>query len=534
MPRIRPYEQQLSTEQGIPAQQAQGSDFGGPGLQHLGQAVVSAGQDIGYAQRVMAANYSRKAVTDVHSFFSNTRAEYTKRARELEISTKAEDAEGIWQQFAFGNGQEDAPGEGSFKWYLDSYGEKITDPEAKMVFQQLAAQHAEHFSNHFVNVQAKLEGVHAQQQHARLLDGAQATVQTDPSQYENTLAQTLNALNDPRTIYGRLTDAQKEPMRRRTVEDISSSAVRGMIGDSPQHALRSIQAGEWDKVLSGEQKIVLTKSAETAIRAQETEAARAEADANRQRIAAARAIETTLITKLAAHMDDPAQPPLTAGDVLQSNLAKLDPEKAKGILSLIHAWSKEDPDKVKTDRSTFDDLFMRIHAPYGDEKKITDETPIIAAASGHKLSRTDFDWLRKEFEQSRSSDGAKIGEEMAAFVSSSKSAIDKSNPLMGKIDPEGGLKYGEFQHFVRRQVEQSRKDNKDPQELFDPSSPRYLGKQIGRFQKTMQESMATMQERMRKGNQRSVAPPTELAPELRRLPGETPAQYLERREKMKP
>lgn len=52
MPRIRPYEQQVSAEGSIPSQRANGSDFGGPGLTNLGGAVQSAGQDAAYMMRV--------------------------------------------------------------------------------------------------------------------------------------------------------------------------------------------------------------------------------------------------------------------------------------------------------------------------------------------------------------------------------------------------------------------------------------------------------------------------------------------------
>lgn len=64
MPTIRPYQSQVAPEGGLPSRQASGSDFGSTGLQHLGQAVSGAGQDLarGIAIEVHEAKIAQEKI----------------------------------------------------------------------------------------------------------------------------------------------------------------------------------------------------------------------------------------------------------------------------------------------------------------------------------------------------------------------------------------------------------------------------------------------------------------------------------------
>lgn len=523
MPEIRPYTSQISVSSdiGIPVRNARPEAFGaGPGLTQLGGSLESVGQDTAQAQRTIQENDSRNAVTDVHTMLSRAQAEYTKRAAEFERSADPKDQFAV-SRFMNGTEHPDDPAqEGSLNWYLQSYRESIQDAYALRAFDVGAEELRTRFTQHMVAVQARLAGAYAKQQGEQMVDNAQTTVMTDPGSYQDVLTKTLRAFDDPRSLYARVPAADREPMKRHAKEQIGKAYVQGVIREDPQVALELLSDGSWDSMIKGEDKPVLMRAAETRIRAQEVEAARAEAELNRQRINLARDSEGFLLQKLAINMEDPKQPPLTAKDVLASPLIDLDPPKAKSLLELIHAWGKEDPNKpIKTDPDTYWGLFRDINRPYGDPKKLLDEQRIINAGIQHKLSRADFNALRKEFEDARTVEGQRLGEEKTNFLSTSKHLIDQSNPLMGKLDKEGGQRFGQFTYFVNREIERYRKENKDPHQLFNPDSSDYLGKHITRFQKTMMESLGTVQENLRRQPSKQVEP---------RREGESPEEYLKR------
>ena len=92
MPRIQGYEQQYAASGGIPARQAQESDFGGPGLIQVGRAVQAVGQDAGYAynqaqaqidaQKQQASNLAlHQRVTEAQSEWALAEQERQKQAR---------------------------------------------------------------------------------------------------------------------------------------------------------------------------------------------------------------------------------------------------------------------------------------------------------------------------------------------------------------------------------------------------------------------------------------------------------------------
>ena len=530
MPQIRPYEQQLSANQGIPAQQAQGSDFGGPGLTNIGEAAIAAGQHFAYAQHVANANYSRQAVTDAHVFLLEKQAEFTRRAQDIETKADPSDSN-IWSKFAFGEGgTDDAPTEDSVKQVLDDRYQKEVDPDAQRTLQVGIARMMEQFSNHFVNVQARLAGTFAKQNAMKSMDHAKAIVLNDPSQYENTLFQVNDMLDDKAGQYVKLLPDQKEPIRRLMHNEIGESALEGTIRRDPVGALEEIRKGTWNARMSGDKLDALTKRAETGIHSQEVAARQADAEARRKRTELADTTEGVVTLQMARWLDDPRIPMPKATSPEMQQLAVLDADKHKAMLSMMHSWATADRNsEAKGDASLMGRMLEQIHKPWGDPQKMVSETPMVEAAAKLKLSQTQFTFLRKEFENAKTETGRKLGEEMTTFIKKFEKQIDKSNPLMGKIDQRGSERYGDFTTFVRRQVDQSIAENKNPYELFDERSPRYLKPFVSNFETDMKSSMQEMSRKLRQAP--SVASPETGAvnPELKIRPGESMQDYLKRR-----
>lgn len=478
MAKIRPYESQVSAQAEMPVRQASPSDVGGTGLVNLGQATESLGQNVGVVGRIVQQNATRAAITDVHTMLAGTKAEYTKQAMEFEAKADPKDTN-LWEQFYHG-GNVDEPTEGSLKWMLDSYREKIDNGQALQTFDRGASDLLAQFGVHFAQVQSKMAGVHAKNQAVKMIDAAQTTVQSDPSQYTPVLDATMQAIDDPNSDYGRAGVEQKQAIKTMATQQIASSTVRGMIRDSPQHALHSLQTGEWDSQLKGADKITLIGAAETGIRAQEVEARRVEAERLRQQKALYDATDQQIGTKYALNHDNPGKkdfPPVTATEIGRlMNADQLDGPTGRAWLNMIDESARRGQRAQHTNPVIEHQLFKRIHLPDGDPKKIIDTVPVYEAyAKGH-LSDGSMKFLREEIVQSRSPEGSIFGREKADFLKGIEPQITKPGPFGIYQDPSTPEKFANFTRELNATIEKYRKAGKDPRVLFDESSPEYFGK----------------------------------------------------------
>jgi hypothetical protein len=143
---------------------------------------------------------------------------------------------------------------------------------------------------------------------------------------------------------------------------------------------------------------------------------------------------------------------------------------------------------------------------------------------GRGIDWTDTEKLRKELADLRTPEGERLMKRKADFITGISAQIDKSNPLMGKIDASGKQQVYEFSYFVDQKIDEYKKAGKNPHDLFDPSKPDYMGapQTLTGFQKTMQESMKDFADQMRRS---SVPTEESNAP---RKPGESVADYLKR------
>jgi hypothetical protein len=333
--------------------------------------------------------------------------------------------------------------------------------------------------------------------------GAQVYAHPVPAQVELSIGQAATLVKDPNGSFAGIGAQNKDKILRDMQEAIATRAVEGSIRQFPNQTLRVLQQppearGEQYNYIAqyvpNEKINALINSAETEVRALEVEKARSIADENRQRIEMARASESTLIEKLALHMEDPKQPMISARDVLDSNLYALDPEKGKAMLGLIHAWSKEDPHKpIHTNPVVEHSLFKSIHLPEGNPKKIIDTAPIYEAYQRGQLSFTDMDKLRKELVESRSPDGSVFGREKAEFMKSIEPQITKPGPFGIYADPTNGEKLLQFKRDADSTISKYRKEGKDPRSLFDPDSSDYLWKP-GKRQKYIGSGFGSIQQ----------------------------------------
>jgi hypothetical protein len=173
-------------------------------------------------------------------------------------------------------------------------------------------------------------------------------------------------------------------------------------------------------------------------------------------------------------------------------------------------------------------LLDRIRLPDGDVNKIASLDQIYDAYIGGKLSKDDFNFVRKEFFAKQTSADAPLLAHKQAFLKSVAPAIDRSDPLIGEIDQLGRTKMYLLERDIDRKIGQYLQDGKDPLDLFDRSKPDYVGKpeSLERYRTTVQEALEENARRLPSTPVSGAASATQAVPQ--RLIGETPSDYLRR------
>jgi hypothetical protein len=507
MPRIKPYESQVSSQGDLPSRSAGVQDFGGAGLSNLGQGFENLGQSAGQAQRILNEARSRQEVTDEHIAHIDSSSRVMQQLEEKAKSYVAIDPETGRRNPTM---SELAPGlvkaELDQRGLTEDGGSFYETQAGQNAFRTNAAMLSQHFVGVASQMDSRLAGEAATEKLRSTTDklGAQVYAHPVPAQVALSMGQAAKLVKDPNGEFAGIPAQHQNKVLRDMQEAIATRAVEGSIRQFPNQTLRILQQPpeardeQYNYIaqyVPNEKINSLINSAETEVRALEVEAARLRADENRQRIEMARASEFTLIEKLALHMEDPKQPMVSARDVLDSDLSKLDPEKGKAMLSLIHAWSREDPHKpIHTNPVVEHNLFKKIHLPDGDPKKIIDTAPIYEAYQRGQLSFVDMDKLRRELVESRSPDGSVFGREKADFIKSIEPQITKPGPWGMFADPTNGEKLLQFKRDVDSTIAKYRKEKKkDPRSLFDPDSQDYLWKP-GKRQKYVSSGFGSIQQ----------------------------------------
>jgi hypothetical protein len=197
------------------------------------------------------------------------------------------------------------------------------------------------------------------------------------------------------------------------------------------------------------------------------------------------------------------------------------------MLALEDRAAAPDPDTTASNVAARG-LLDRIRLRDGDPSKIASLDQIYDAYIGGKLSKGDFNFVRKEFSAGQTPAQAQLLAHKQEFLTSVAPAIDRSDPLIGDIDRLGRAKMYLLERDIDRKVGQYLKDDKDPFDLFDRSKPDYVGKSesLERYRTTVREALEENARQLRSNaaSGATAAPPS--AP--RRLSGETPSQYLSR------
>ena len=270
--------------------------------------------------------------------------------------------------------------------------------------------------------------------------------------------------------------------------------VDGVMADpkgGPVAAMNMVDAAKSDQTLTPIQQQVFANQGMKTIRATtQDEARRANIDTKAQK-----ARDETFENAVIADSKGKS-PTITADDI--KTMDGVSPESKMRMLAWQHRDGAAEPLSQVSHANSMD-LFRRMNLPDGDPNKLTDLKDVREAyapvdGSAGKLTRVDEEWLEKRFTDARTATGEHLNNVRKQFGSAVLPLIDKSNPMMGKIDESGKLQNYQFERFVDSKVDEYRQAGKSAFDLFDPSKPDYLGKPeiVQQFQKPLSQSMKDM------------------------------------------
>lgn len=216
-----------------------------------------------------------------------------------------------------------------------------------------------------------------------------------------------------------------------------------------------------------------------------------EADAARaERIAAAqeKAALEQAITEYQRDAYSP-QPTKTAQDIISDPRFNSDPKVREHMIAFINNPPGSGVPAPQSQAAAYD-LVRRINLPEGDSQKITDLSQLTDPDTMRRLNKADFEFVVKQFNDIRAPGGERLAKVKDQLLQKYSGFITKSNPLSGDKDPVGDGRLFEYERYVDSRIDDYRKQGKDPNILFNPKSPDFVGDPsiLRQFQPTMEES----------------------------------------------
>lgn len=415
---------------------------------------------------------------------------------------------------------------------LGKIGEEARTSGARAFYQEASGRIKANLAQTSANGMAELAGIKAITDYRETQNNLTSAAMADPSSVQ--LQRDMNKATIENLVQsGSLPREKAIELEAQGEAQLSKAALRGWTQLNPDYAKKKLASGEFDSTLGADGKAQMLGEIDQAVRAKEIEAERRMRE--QERIVKLQQ-EKTQNSFLQSMVDKN----LTAKDILNSNLEAFGSGSKEQFLNMLKVANSPD-EKLKDDPATTIALFNRIHLPDGDPNKITNDADL-NSYFGNGVSMTTLQKLRDEV-QGQNTEQGRIDAEMKRQVFEiAKGKLTRSNPLTGFKDPIGDEQMAKFQAWFLETYRTERANGKTAASLLNPTSPEYLGKQIGSYTRTPQQMLRDMVPKKPTGdgglavtpsvptagaaNSTFIAPPKPKKPS--RKPGESAADYISR------
>jgi hypothetical protein len=319
-----------------------------------------------------------------------------------------------------------------------------------------------------------------------------STVRSDPSSVRETLGQWESTVKELVRTSPALTGVQSAKIQGELTQhgksEIVKSALIGMAAINPAAATKAVESGQYAEYISGADAKAIIANAQQQVRAQRVDETYARHNNDLQRRQVSEAAENEVLKRV--YSDDPK----VMGQVSTKSIVNDDrlsnPTKEK-LIRLVEREMKPESDAKVSARTSLD-LFARIALPDGDPRKLTSLDDITQARIDGKLTKADYNDLRREYTEARTPQGEKLSKDREDFLKRWAPMIDGGFSVTGMHSMLGTQKTYEFQSDARRQEEDLRKRGLDPHLVYDPRSEYFFGKMenIAKYRVSMQQTQA--------------------------------------------
>lgn len=378
--------------------------------------------------------------------------------------------------------------------FLTEGGQKFADSHMASLRQEMFTKTAADMSS--------LAAIAVKNNYTTTVNTLSNTVRTDPSALPNalkTVDSTTGALADSNPNLTPVQAAQiKSDLALDAKKEIVKSAAIGAIAINPEEGLKKFSAPEYAKYISGSELQQLTQQAKAVQRAERVDQTYQRTLQEQARKEVSDQSEGEYLTKL--HSGDPDQQKQVSAKAIANDFT-LTREARERMINIVKKETEPET-AASVSNSTASDLIRRIRLPIGSPDRVDTLDPVYEALEKGKLNKSDLKFVREEFANMRTPEGQALGTRTNDFIASVKPLLDKSNPLMGKIDQSGAQQVYNFTVDLQRKVAEYKKAGKDPYSLMDPRSPDYMGSPaaLAPYQKPLQQSLQDTAASLRNSN----------------------------------
>lgn len=477
MPKIREYTSQVQAVGPDGGVRANAESFGaaiGRGLQQGGEGVTD-------TANTMYKNYAQNEVSDLGAKASDV---YKKHTEKMDAAIR--DGSLNSEQFLK-----------DYRDEMDSLSENVTTREGRLFLQNADNEMTKHFSISAFHGQAELTGEKTKQNKLTELNNFSTSLIKNPDAFDSVRQQYALGI-EQNVALGQLDRVKANELLRHGEKTFAESAVTGWIDSGrqgPEFAKQQLDTGRYDSFFDGDTKTKLYGNVDQAIRARNVEDERLRKEQER-------ILEEQRKQVSQAWMDKLGKGTLSTKEIINNPImeAMQGPDSKRAWLDMIDTNNKK---AGQTNNALFARLFRDINRSYGDDKKLLKREDINKYVAAGQITPHDAVFLTKQLEDQSTVEG-KYRQEQWKKIETEATKIIVGDPALGLANPNGQARYSQFISFAMNEVQKAQAENKDPGELLDANSPKYIFRQEikDQYTQTFKEYADSLKQAMQRRTQK--------------------------------
>lgn len=372
------------------------------------------------------------------------RAKYAKRLDEA--TTSGEDLGKIKEEF---------------ETDLSKVNESLQTRKGLETAQLHAANNGAVFDNQANNIAVTRAAVQARVDGAKYLSALGSTLATNGPGYLPQAEQDVDAFV---ATLSRVPPEKREAIALDLKNNLNVAAARSLARSDPNAAIKAVEDGKF--VLDPAQRQAVLDRAKETQNAMRIEEARVKAEA-----------ETERLKRSEQAVDGYFKQMMTGGFSMKAALndETLTARAREHVILLAESRAKEMASGEKKSNPVVEkNLWLAIHAPQGDPRKIYNATPIFEAVQRGEITTTSANQLNAMVANQKDENNQKIGSHMNGLMSIVGRSLSQDPRYIGQPGIVAEIQM-DYQDRVTKRVTALRDAKKDPMEAFNPASKDFVG-----------------------------------------------------------